>query len=220
MTIIIKNSRQFNAVLAAAENSNEQITAMLSYAADQLYKHKNKDAIMRLYNSPAWRTKAGKVSAKGKPVLAYILSGQSVVMQLGLLNNGDVSPFNITNAPDKLSPNMIHSLIHSNAMAQGAELALSFDDFLSRNDDKEKPAPTDKPVKVGAFVKQLEAIIERGIQGDNADIDKASALLKQALNVLASAYVADDSATVLAADELGKVAPSAKSKSAGLKKVG
>lgn len=215
MTIIIKNSRQFNAILASAENSNQQITAMLSYAADQLHKHKNKDPIIKLYNSPAWRTKAGKVSAKGKPVLAYILSGQSKAMQLGMLDNGNIAPFNATTAPDKLLP--CH--VHNNAMAEGADIAQSFDDFLSRNDDKEKSAPTDKPVKVGAFVKQLEAVIQRGLSGDNADIDKASALLKQALNALAAAYVADASATVLAADELAKVQPSAKSKSAGLKKV-
>lgn len=216
MSIIIRNSRQFNAVLATAENSNEQITAMLAYASDQIKKHNNKDPIIKLYNSTAWRTKAGKVSAKGKPVLAYILSSQSKALQLGTLDNGIIVEFNSTNAPDKLMPNHVHC----NATAEGAALAMSFDDFLSRNDDKEKAEQTDKPVKVTSFVKQLEAIIERGIQGDNADIDKASALLKQALNVLASAYVADDSATVLAADELGKVAPSAKSKSAGLKKVG
>ena len=216
MTIIIRNSRQFNAVLAAAENSNEQITAMLAYAADQIKKHNNKDPIIKLYNSTAWRTKAGKVSAKGKPVLAYILSGQSKAMQLGTLDNGIIVEFNSTNAPDKLMPNHVHG----NAMAEGADLVMSFDDFLSRNDDKEKVEQTDKPVKVTSFVKQLEAVIQRGITGDKADIDKASDLIKQALNALAAAYVADESATVIAAEELDKVKPSAASRSAGLKKVG
>lgn len=213
MTIIIRNSRQFNAVLAAAENSNEQITAMLAYAASQLHQHKNKDAIMRLYNSPAWRTKGGKVSAKGKPVLAYILSGQSKALQLGILDNGVVSPFNSTTAPDKL----LASHVHNNAMAEGADLSLSFDDFLSRGDDKEKPAPTDKPVSAKAFTRQLEAAIERGLIGDKSDLDKVSDLIKQALTVVAAAYVADDAATVLAAEELQQVKPSAKSRSAGLK---
>lgn len=213
MAIIIRNSRQFNAILSAAESSNEQITAMLAYASSQLHQHKNKDAVMRLYNSPAWRTKSGKISAKGKPVLAYILSGQSKAMQLGALDNGTVAPFNTTNAPAELLPNMVHN----NAMAEGADLALSFDDFLSRNDDKEKPEKTEKPVQVKAFCKQLESAIERGLVGDNADLDKASDLIKKALAVLAAAYVADDAATVLAAEELQQVKPSAKSRSAGLK---
>ena len=213
MTIIIRNSRQFNATLASAENSNAQITAMLQYAAEQLQRHNNKDPIIKLYNSPAWRTKAGKISAKGKPVVSYLLSGQSKVLQLGILDNGNVIAFNATTAPDKLAPNMVHN----NVMAEGADLALSFDEFLSRNDDKEKPEKTDKPVTAKAFTRQLEAAIERGLVGDKSDLDKISDLIKQALSVLADAYVADESATVLAADELSKVKPSAKSKSAGLK---
>lgn len=211
--LIIKNSRQFNSTLAAAENSNEQITAMLTYAASQLNRHNNKTPIIQLYNSTAWRTKAGKISAKGKPVLAYLLSGQSKALQLGLLENGSVVPFNATTAPDKLAPNMVHN----NAMAEGADLALSFDDFLSRNDDVVKPEKTGKPVNVKAFTRQLEAVIKRGLVGDNADLDKASALIKQALSALAEAYVADSSATVLAEEELQQVKPSAKSRSAGLK---
>ena len=213
MTIIIRNSRQFNATLASAENSNAQITAMLQYAAEQLQRHNNKDPIIKLYNSPAWRTKAGKISAKGKPVVSYLLSGQSKVLQLGILDNGNVIAFNATTAPDKLAPNMVHN----NAMAKGADLALSFDEFLSRDDDAVKPEKTTKPVTAKAFTKQLEAAIERGLSGDKSDLDKVGYLIKQALTVLAAAYVADDTATVLAADELSKVKPSAKSRSAGLK---
>lgn len=213
MTLIIRNTRQFNAVLATAESSNEQITAMLAYAASQLNRHNNKTPAIQLYNSPAWRTKAGKISAKGKPVISYLLSGQSKALQFGVLDNGNVAPFNATTAPDQIQPNMVHN----NAMAEGADLALSFDDFLSRNDDTEKPAATVKPVTAKAFTRQLEAAIERGLVGDKSDLDKVSDLIKQALTVLAAAYVADDTATVIAAEELQQVKPSAKSRSAGLK---
>lgn len=212
-TLIIRNTHQFNAVLATAESSNNQITAMLAYAASQLNRHNNKTPIIQLYNSPAWRTKAGKISAKGKPVISYLLSGQSKAMQLGTLDNGNVVAFNATTAPDKLLPNMVHN----NAMAEGADLSLSFDEFLSRNDDAVKPEKVDKPVTAKAFTRQLEAAIERGLSGDKGELDKVSDLIKQALSVLADAYVADESATVLAADELSKVNPSAKSRSAGLK---
>lgn len=211
--LIIRNSRQFNAVLATAESSNEQITAMLAYAANQLKQHNNKTPIIQLYNSPAWRTKAGKISAKGKPVISYLLSGQSKALQFGVLDNGAVVPFNATTAPDQIQPNMVHN----NAMAEGADLTMSFDDFLSRNDEVAKKEKTIKPVSAKAFTKQLQAAIERGITGEKADLDQVSDLIKQALNVLANAYVSDDSATVLAADELAKVKPSAKSRSAGLK---
>lgn len=215
MTLIIRNTRQFNAVLATAENSNEQITAMLDYAAGQLNRHNNKTPIIQLYNSPAWRTKAGKISAKGKPVISYLLSGQSKAMQLGVLENGNVVTFNATTAPDQIQP----SMIHNNVMAEGADLTMSFDDFLSRNDEVVKPEPTIKPVTAKAFTRQLEAAIERGLSGDKGELDKVSDLIKQALNVLAAAYVADESATVLAVEELQQVKPSAASRSAGLKKV-
>lgn len=214
----IKNVRQFNKELNSFFNAGiDGITDILAFSTRMIEQHGNKERLQSFFNHPQLRTQSGKIRAQFKRQAQYMLQAVPAI-ELGYFALDEKTGKNAFKryTLDTLPVNVTGKDIHINK-DKSFEF-ISFDEWVNKASDKGEDEKPSKPVTVKAFTRQLEAVISRGLSGDNADLDKASALLKQALNKLAEAYVVDESATIAAVEELSKVKPSAKSKSAGLKK--
>lgn len=214
----IKNVRQFNNELNSFFNAGiDGITNILEFSTRMIELHGNKERLQSFFNHAGLRTQNGKIRAQFKKQAQYMLTAVPAI-ELGYFEHDNnlkkdvFKRYTLDTLPLQLSGKDIH-------INKDKEFKfVPFDEWINKANnqgaDDTKPV---KPVTAKAFCKQLETAIERGLIGDNAELDKVSDLIKQALNAVAKAYTADDTATVIAADELAKVKPSAKSRSAGLK---
>lgn len=213
----IKNVRQFNNTLNTFFTAGiDGITDILEFSTRMIEQHGNKERLQAFFNHAGLRTQSGKIRAQFKRQAQYMLSAVPAI-ELGYFeHDSDLKKdvfkrYTLDTLPDTLTGKDIH-------VNKDKEFKfIPFDEWInttSKGADEEKPV---KPVTVKAFTRQLEAVISRGLSGDNADLDKASSLIKQALAVLANAYVADDAATVLAEEQLAEVKSSAASRAAGKK---
>lgn len=215
----IKNVRQFNKELNSFFDAGiDGITSILEFSTRMIESHGNKERLQAFFNHPKLRTQSGTIRAQFKKQAQYMLNSVPAI-ELGFFelnektNRNEFKKYTLETLPVNITGKDIH--INKDKSFEFTP----FDEWVNKENDKGADEKPIKPVTVKAFIKQLESVINRGLSGDNADLDNASALLKQALNVLADAYVADDAATVLAEEELQQVTPSVKSRSAGLKKV-
>lgn len=214
----IKNVRQFNNSLNSFFTAGiDGITDILAFSTKMIENHGNKERLQAFFNHPSLRTQNGKIRAQFKRQAQYMLQAVPAI-ELGYFEQDKKTGKNVFKryTLDTIPATLSGKDIHVNK--DKSFDFIPFDKWINTTNkgvDEVKPA---KPVTAKDFTRQLNAVIERGITGEKQDLDKVSDLIKQALVKLAAAYVVDESATIAAVEELSSVKPSAKSRSAGMKK--
>lgn len=207
--MIIKNIRQFNAILTSVGNVEQHYTDLLSFSVDNIHRHGNKDPMLSFLNAPFLRTKAGKVKKAYATLLQWI-NAACPALAIGERAEKKVVKYSATNMPAKIEAfNVLFDKQKDTAI-------VSFTDWLTEQSQDKAPAAPATTVTAKALIAYLESKLALNLTA--ADQTELVSLVKAAKSLIIAAGTAKVTAVdVTRVEELAKTKPSGAEQTAGQK---